>query len=123
MIPCFNSKNSFDFNFHNKDKDNNDYYNNDILFEDIKKISIEDPKKENIFSIENVEQYFDMKFRYNYNNNDINSDLLINIDEEKDILIKDNFLIAIINMDNLSDSEISTIVLNIIDKDLWSEIQ
>jgi hypothetical protein len=61
-----------------------------------------------------------MKFKYN-NKDNIDNNLKINFDDEKDILIKDKFLMAVLNLDILSDSQLSTIVLNIIDKESWSK--
>ena len=58
-----------------------------------------------------------MTFKYNDN------DLQINYDEEKDILIKDKFLMAVINLDILADSQLSTVSLNIINKDSWVGVE
>jgi hypothetical protein len=109
-------KNSFGFNLEKEnDNDNNDN-NNNTLLNDIKNISIKDKEKGNNFYIKNIAQYFDLKFKYN-NNNNIN----IDFNSEKDILIKDKFLLAVLNLDILSDSQLSTVVLNIIDKESWSK--
>lgn len=66
-------------------------------------------------------QYFDMKFKANdYEENQ--KKLKVEFNREKDILISDKFLMAVINLDILSKSQISTVVLNIINKESWSKI-
>ena len=101
-----------DFNFSKENEENNN------LIDEIKNISIEDSQKKKKFSIENINQCFDMAFKYNNDN-----DLQINYDEEKDILIKDKFLMAVINLDILADSQLSTVSLNIINKDSWVGVE
>jgi hypothetical protein len=98
-----------------------------FLLENLRNISIEkslkETEKENEiekYSIINIEEYFKLSFKYN---KDYNKNIQINYNENEDILIKENFLIAIINLDILAESsQISTVFLNIITKDYWKEL-
>jgi hypothetical protein len=115
--------NSIEFSI-NSNEDNSQI--NSITFmENLRNISIDNSlgKKENEiekFFIENIDQYFKMSFKYNI---DYDKNIQINYNQNEDIIIKENFLIAVINLDILADSsQISTVFLNIINKDSWKEL-
>ena len=75
------------------------------------------------YYIQNLNQIEDFVFGIENNkNNLINANLsLQSIDKNKDIVIKDEFLIALINADLLCDMHIPTISAFIVKKEFWEK--
>jgi len=88
---------------------------NSFFRQEIKNTFIEDNESGEEKKIKNIKQAYNSIFRFDlgYSNNPI-----INPDE-KDILINETFLISIVNLDVLTDSQISTVFLSVVDKNMW----
>jgi len=85
------------------------------FLDEIKKTYIEDDENAEQKNIRNIKQTYNSIFKFDeeYKNNP-------NVKpSQKDILIKDSFLISIINLDILADSHISPVFLSVVDKDFW----
>jgi hypothetical protein len=85
------------------------------FLDEIKKTYIEDDENAEQKNIRNIKQTYNSIFKFDeeYKNNPIVKP------SQKDILIKDSFLISIINLDILADSHISPVFLSVVDKDFW----
>ena len=83
-------------------------------FKDLKMI-----KNNKNFKICNIEE--DIKIKFNYDSNQ-ELGFKINQPEKNDIIIKDNFLIAIVNIDILTNLSIPSILLFYITKENWIKI-
>ncbi len=112
-IPSFSNKFENTFSLCSNKQDENEQ---NLLFKDeIKKVVIENNETGEQKNIQNIKQAYNSIFRFDreYKNNPILKP------NENDILIKDAFLISIINLDVLADSQISTVFLSFVEKDFW----
>lgn len=112
-IPCFSNslENSFNISYNNQSESEQ----NLIFQEELKQTIIENDEATEQKNIKNIKQSFNTIFRFDshYINNPNTKP------KDKDILIKDSFLISIINLDILADSHISTVFLSKVDQDSW----
>lgn len=119
-IPSFKieKENCLEFKNNNENNENKNY-----LIENMKNILIENfensEEKNQKFSLNSIEQNYKMSFKFN---KDYDKNLQINFNEENDILIENKFLMAVINLDIMEDTRISTIFLDIVDKEFWEKI-
>lgn len=113
-IPSFSGKQTFNLDInHSSEEENNieDY----PLLNNIKNSLIENSETGENKNVRKILQSYNSIFRYDkeFKNNPILKPL------ENDIVIKDTFLISVINLDILADSQISTVFLSTIEKEYW----
>lgn len=113
-VPSFIGKQTLnlDINHSGEDENNNENY---PLLHDIKNSLIENSETGENKNVQKILQSYNSIFRYDkeFQNNPILNPM------ENDIVIKNTFLISVINLDILADSQISTVFLSVIDKEFW----